>query len=726
MTTLTQQFLVVLLLPLAVLGIFVYFLRTRLKRKVLVGKWSLVLLVSAVWVSSLLRFYLGVGIPSFVPFSWGVLGRYALTGTTLAILWTTFSHLNTIRNQRLLTMGLGVALAVTAVMLDPIIWQRDITLIRLAGETTNTYNLWVGFWVASWFVPLVGAWVLTRKASNRLPTSQYRNQIQYWLLFLVLFAIGGGFGSIQGSASWQGVSGLIIIPGLLLATVSLVRTPLPDLQLVIRQALSRLSGTLIIFGLTWLILWFINQVTAEMETGQNFILVIAASLFAVVFTLIYRGVNALTKRIFLPTLSVRDIVMSDYLNTIGNLPEPKALALLFLRILQTHLTTNDGWFFTVEDGPHGQLVLRGLEFVGEKRVPTAVDFANDNPFTQRLRTNSEPLSLYDINTLPIYDEMPPEKKELIQSWERLLFVPLRAGESLVGVVALGEKYTGEPYDRADFAQLQALANQTSALLAQAQNIASLYRINNYVFAQNQELAREKHHWQALATLYMRFIRTVSPDIRQPFTQIDTQLFSLQQNVVDAKPKQAVAQLSTYVDKTKESLDHVIALAGRMQQREMFRFAPVALDALAKEAMRNLSMMADARRLNVNLIRETSIALVMGDAEQLTEAIQHLLHNAIKFNKIGGTIDVKCGVNGDECYVLISDTGVGIPVDRLESVWQGQWEVRKNGKRPLRHGSGLGLTLTQFIVSAHNGRVSAVSEYGAGSQFGLYIPVTFDD
>ncbi len=158
MTTLTQQFLVVLLLPLAVLGIFVYFLRSRLKRKVLVGKWILVLFISTVWISSLLRFYLGIGVPSFLPFSWGIVGRYALTSTVLAILWTTFSHLNTVRNQRFLNMGLGIGLLATAVALDPIIWQRDIILIRLAGQTTDTYNLWLGIWVASWSVPLVGAW----------------------------------------------------------------------------------------------------------------------------------------------------------------------------------------------------------------------------------------------------------------------------------------------------------------------------------------------------------------------------------------------------------------------------------------------------------------------------------------------------------------------------------------------------------------------------------------
>jgi signal transduction histidine kinase len=113
---------------------------------------------------------------------------------------------------------------------------------------------------------------------------------------------------------------------------------------------------------------------------------------------------------------------------------------------------------------------------------------------------------------------------------------------------------------------------------------------------------------------------------------------------------------------------------------------------------------------------------------LTEAAQHLLHNAIKFNKIGGVVRIECGVTGGEVYMHVADTGVGIPADRLDSIWSGLAEFQngRNGSRRPTKGPGLGLALTHFIISAHSGRVEAESKYGSGSRFAFYLPLVLDE
>jgi signal transduction histidine kinase len=600
----------------------------------------------------------------------------------------------------------------------------------VGGQIISSFDLWAAIWVTSWLTPALAAWISARQVGTNLSASLYRNQVHYWLLFLSLFILGGFLASVHQpeQPGWQGAGLLAIIPATLIATISLVRGQLPDLTLAFRHILSRLAGTLIIFGLTWLALTGINRAVAGLPpgSGQNLIFVVAAALFAVLFTLIYRWVNDLTRRLFLQPLGKQDLIAAEYTNAIGNLPEPTQLAQLFLRLVQSSVGTDDGWFFMTEDAPGGKLVLRPLAQLGSQ-IPNAVDFAYDSPFVQHLRKNGRPLIQHDIDSLVAFDEMPEAERQLLSKWQRVLFMPLRAGESLVGLLVLGQKYSGEAYDRNDFDNLQALASQISPLLAQAQNLASLRQINQYVFEQNQTLARERQHMQELAQLYRQFFELVSPDLRQPFTAIDNELQDVQRELPESK-QWMVEDVNQQLNRLRSPLDHLINMSARIQKRTQFQFERLQLNEIAGAAIRNLRTMAEARKVTIEFEPHFPGTMLMGDKVQLTEAAQHLLHNAIKFNKIGGVVRIECGVTGGEVYMHVADTGVGIPADRLDSIWSGLAEFQngRNGSRRPTKGPGLGLALTHFIISAHSGRVEAESKYGSGSRFAFYLPLVLDE
>ena len=91
--TLTQQFLIISLLPLSFIGMIVYLWRARLKRRPLFLRWSLTLLAAAVWASSVIRFFGGTTFPEILIYNWGIVGTYALSLTAVFFLFTTLIYL---------------------------------------------------------------------------------------------------------------------------------------------------------------------------------------------------------------------------------------------------------------------------------------------------------------------------------------------------------------------------------------------------------------------------------------------------------------------------------------------------------------------------------------------------------------------------------------------------------------------------------------------------------
>lgn len=727
--TLTQQFLFISILPLSFLLLIVYLWSAKLKRGQLFGRWSLTLLAAAVWASSVLRYFGGVEFTPALVQSWAVVGKYAFSFTALGILLTTLCLLSVSRSQGRVAGGIGLILLVAALALDPAIWPYRLPDFTLAQQTARHFDLWAAVWISSWVEPLVATWILTQQANVTLPQSLYRNQIHYWLTVLLLFLIGGALASVHqpGQPGWQQGGVLIVILAALTGTISIAHSHLPELQLALRRVLSRVSGTLIIFGLTWLALSLIVQVVTDLPpgtaaTGQDLILLLAAAAFAVLFSMIYRLVNDLTRRLFLPGVSRRETVMSDYTNAIGNLPEPAQLGELFLRIVQTTLVTDDAWFYTADDGPKGKLILRPLAGLSSEPKET-LDFEYDSPFAHHLRQNPKPLVQYDIDTVGAFSRLSEAEKSVLAGLQRVLFMPLHAGSSLIGVLALGAKYTGESYDRHDFDLLQSLSEQISPLLAQAKNLATLRRINDYVFRQNQILAREKQHLRELSDLYTQFIQLISPELRRPFNDINRQLQQLQEAGGEIGSNQPAEELGRHIADLKVPIDNLITLAARIQMRGSFNFELVRLDEITMSAMRNLRTMAEARRVKVEFNPDRTLPAVLGDQQQLMEAVQHLLHNAIKFNKIGGLVQLECGIDGGNMYLRVVDTGVGIPNERLDEIWTGFKGLSRNGSN---RGAGLGLALTRFIVSAHGGSVDAQSKYGSGSVFSIHLPLVFED
>lgn len=146
--------------------------------------------------------------------------------------------------------------------------------------------------------------------------------------------------------------------------------------------------------------------------------------------------------------------------------------------------------------------------------------------------------------------------------------------------------------------------------------------------------------------------------------------------------------------------------------------PVSVDAAALviEALETWGPPALAKEI----VLETSVLgpiPAMLDSQRILQVLGNLITNAVKFSPRASRIEVGAENVGAETRFYVKDSGVGIPQDKLEAVFERFWQIGQNDRRGL----GLGLYISKCLVQAHAGRIWAESELGAGSTFFVTIP-----
>ncbi|EYE88524.1 hypothetical protein Q428_07550 [Fervidicella metallireducens AeB] len=137
----------------------------------------------------------------------------------------------------------------------------------------------------------------------------------------------------------------------------------------------------------------------------------------------------------------------------------------------------------------------------------------------------------------------------------------------------------------------------------------------------------------------------------------------------------------------------------------------------------LSVVDFAKHKGIDLIFDTEIEeeVIACDPDKIERIILNLISNAIKFTPKGGKIFVNINKKEEHVIVNVRDTGIGIPQDKIKTIFDRFIQVDKSLSRN-HEGSGIGLALVKSFVQMHDGRVSVQSKYGQGSQFTIKIPI----
>lgn len=147
-------------------------------------------------------------------------------------------------------------------------------------------------------------------------------------------------------------------------------------------------------------------------------------------------------------------------------------------------------------------------------------------------------------------------------------------------------------------------------------------------------------------------------------------------------------------------------------------APVAFTPIIDEVVAAHDALAKER--GVTIACDLEPTCILGDPELLRTVVANLVSNAIQYNREGGRVSVTLGTDDGLARLDIADTGIGIPADEVDRVFERFYRADKARAR-RQGGAGLGLALAKWIVEAHDGNISCASVAGEGTRFTLRLP-----
>jgi two-component system phosphate regulon sensor histidine kinase PhoR len=174
---------------------------------------------------------------------------------------------------------------------------------------------------------------------------------------------------------------------------------------------------------------------------------------------------------------------------------------------------------------------------------------------------------------------------------------------------------------------------------------------------------------------------------------------------------------------QDIVERLLALVRADVTPEVPEPAPVAMRTLIDEVVTWLAPMAQTTGVRLNVAGDSFT--LNGDAEQLREALNNVIANAILYNKPGGSVTISTRETGGVARIEIADTGIGIPADAVPRVFDRFFRVDKARSREMG-GSGLGLSIARTIFVAHGGDITCTSEPGVGSMFVISLPALTRD
>ena len=290
----------------------------------------------------------------------------------------------------------------------------------------------------------------------------------------------------------------------------------------------------------------------------------------------------------------------------------------------------------------------------------------------------------------------------------------------------------------------ALQNAASILLARQRSEQELVRAKQELEAKNKELAQSlatieaslrerdraraeadeaRRAAQSASDAKTRFLNMMSHELRTPLGAIGGYTALLEEGIYG----QLTDGQRKYISRIRHNQAHLLELVnelldlGKIESGAFeLKLSAVPVQTVVDSAHKMIDPQIRARQLQLQVEITDPDLHFHADRERVAQIVLNLLSNAVKFTPPGGSVRIMASAEAEKICVGVRDTGVGIPADKLEAVFEAFFQVDAS-RGGTYAGTGLGLAISRQLARAMGGDLTVKSKLGEGSTFSLSLP-----
>ncbi len=235
---------------------------------------------------------------------------------------------------------------------------------------------------------------------------------------------------------------------------------------------------------------------------------------------------------------------------------------------------------------------------------------------------------------------------------------------------------------------------------------------------NRELSR-------LNKLKSEFVSMVSHELRAPLINIKQSSSLILESTIgqiNEEQKRCLVIVNHSADRLLKLISDLLDISKIEAGKFKLNRQMISIGKVVQEAAESLERWREVKKISLKLEIESNLPDVYADPDRVNQILVNLLSNAIKFTPAGGQITIKAKVveKGDFLEISVRDTGIGIPPEQLDKIFERFKYTPTTPSAPLQS-IGLGLSITREIVKMHGGRIWVESKLNEGSKFSFLLP-----
>ena len=223
-----------------------------------------------------------------------------------------------------------------------------------------------------------------------------------------------------------------------------------------------------------------------------------------------------------------------------------------------------------------------------------------------------------------------------------------------------------------------------------------------------------------------FVSNVSHELKTPITSIKVLADSLiaQEDVPVELYKEFMTDIGEEIDRENKIINDLLSLVKLDKKSADIHIEEKNINELLELLVKRIRPIAEKKEVEL-VLESFKPVIAQVDETKISLAFSNLIENAVKYNKEGGWVHVSLNVDHKYFYVKVEDSGIGIPEDAQEHIFERFYRVDKSHSREIG-GTGLGLAITRNAVLLHRGAIKVYSKEGEGTTFTVRIPLVYTE